>query len=72
MDMTKFERWYLRRVFCREVRQGYFHDLKIEGLYRLVREPCDQEFIEENRATMDVYLRERFEITQLKNVCHEP
>lgn len=63
--MTKFEEWFLRRVFRREVRQGYDHDKRITTLYAMIRKAAENEFTEDNAPTLSDFLAECFERTQL-------
>jgi hypothetical protein len=69
--MTRFEKWFIRRVFKRDFRQGPLHSANISNVYRLVREVCDAEFTEDNEPTRDAHLRECFESTQYKSVLSE-
>lgn len=62
--MNTLENWLVKRTMAKEVVQGWDHARKIEALYALVREVCEEEFTEDNAPTMDAFLRERFEATQ--------
>ena len=62
--MTKFEVWFMRRVFKREVRQGCDHTRRIAELYAMIREACNNEFTEDNSPTLDAYLQDVFNLTQ--------
>jgi len=59
--MNRFERWFLRRIIRREVRQGYTHDLRITALYREIHDAAKREFYEDNFSSRNEYLREWFE-----------
>lgn len=59
--MSRFEKWFLKRVFAREVRQGPTHDLRITNLYGMVREATENEFTEDNKPTRDAFLKECFQ-----------
>lgn len=59
--MNRFERWFLRRIIRREVRQGYTHDLRITALYREIHDAARREFYEDNVSSRNEYLREWFE-----------
>ena len=61
--MNRFERWFLKRVIAREVRQGN-HEPRIIELYSMIRRACDSEFFEDNIPTMDSFLQECFDKTQ--------
>lgn len=58
--MNIFERWFLTRIIKREVRQGYDHAQRIEGLYRLIYDAAKAEFYEDNAPTLTAFLVERF------------
>jgi len=59
--MSWFERWFLKRVFAREVQQGPDHPRRIADLYGMIREAAENEFTEDNKPSRDAYLREWFE-----------
>lgn len=61
--MSRFEQWFLRRVFAREVVQGYDHHMRITDLYQMIREAAESEFREDNVPTLNSFLRERFELS---------
>lgn len=58
--MNKFEKWFLKRVFRKQVVQGHDHDKRITELYTLIREAVENEFTEDNKPTRDDYLTEWF------------
>lgn len=58
--MTWFEKWFLHRVFRKEVRQGFDHSRHISELYALIREAAEREFFEDNAPTLDASLLEYF------------
>lgn len=60
-SLSKLELFLLRRLFAREVRQGWAHDKQIRQLFRLVTEAAMDEFTEDNKPTLDAFLREQFE-----------
>lgn len=62
--MTRFERWYIKRIFKREVVQGFDHDKRIQNLYQMIRDAAADEFTEDNESTRDSYLLEWFNMTQ--------
>lgn len=62
--MNKFQRWVLRHVFSALFKQGYTHQYNVAEVYDLIRETWESEFHEDNRATVDVVLREAFNATQ--------
>jgi len=59
--MTKFERWFLNRVIRKQVRQGFDHQQNIVELYEMIRVAAENEFTEDNVATMNSNLTEWFE-----------
>jgi hypothetical protein len=66
--MNKFERWFLKRIIKREVRQGYDHAAKHVALYQMIRDAHRAEFTEDNAVTADDFLQEQFEKTQSQNL----
>lgn len=60
--MTRFEQWLLRKIVRRNVRQGTSHLSNITEIYATVREACAEEFVEDNEATRNAMLLERFEV----------
>lgn len=65
--MNSFEKWFLKRIFKKQVRQGFDHDKRIAELYAMIREASRNEFTEDNEITADDYLREWFESTQFRS-----
>lgn len=59
--MNKIERYLLRRIIGREVRQGISHRDRITELYKMIQVACEQEFYEDNGATLNTFLSECFE-----------
>lgn len=59
--MNKIEKWFLNRIIEREVRQDYDHPKKITELYKMIRVACEEEFTEDNTATLNDFLTECFE-----------
>ena len=59
--MNWFERWILKRIFRKMVTQGAFHQRRIEYLYKMIREACEDEFTEETEPSLDAFLFECFE-----------
>ena len=62
--MTRFERWFIKRVMRREFVQGPAHAKNIENMYGMIRTVCEREFTEDTAPTLDAFLAERFESTQ--------
>lgn len=59
--MNSFERWMLRRIVRKEVRQDYDHDKKIAALFGMIISAARREFSEDNEPTSQAYLMEWFE-----------
>lgn len=59
--MTKFEKWMLRRIVKRLVIQSPCHPTNISDYYRIIQEAAQSEFFEDNKPTLDDFLRSRFE-----------
>lgn len=59
--MNAFERWFVRGVIRREVRQGYDHPQRIAGLFAMIVSAARDEFREDNEPTARFYLTEWFE-----------
>ncbi len=50
----------LRKIFKRNVIQSEHHESNIKEMYKLLREACEEQFTEDNRATLDNFLSECF------------
>jgi hypothetical protein len=61
--MNKFERWILKKIIAKQVRQGE-HYTNIQELYRLIRNAAVKEFLEDNTPTINSFLQEAFESVQ--------
>lgn len=59
--MTRFEHWFLARVFRKQVQQGFDHAQRITELYTMIRVAAEQEFYEDNVTSQNSYLTEWFE-----------
>lgn len=64
--MTRFDHWLLRKIVRRNVRQGTSHLSNITAIYATVREACAEEFVEDNEATRNAMLLERFEAARAR------
>lgn len=64
--MSPFERWFMKRIIRKEVRQGYDHQERITEMYRMIRVACEDEFYEDNLITQNAYLREWHEASLRK------
>lgn len=58
--MNWFERWILKGIIRKQVRQDYDHPEKIEALFSSIIQAARDEFTEDNRATQDEYLTDWF------------
>jgi hypothetical protein len=60
-NVTRFEKWLLKRIIQRIARQGPDHLNNITGVYRIVQNACQEEFTEDNRFTIDAMLKDCYE-----------
>ena len=51
--LTKFQILILRWIFGNAFIQSEFHERNIKKVFALIREACEEEFTEDNDATMD-------------------
>lgn len=61
--MTRFEQWVIR-ITRREVQQDHNTGKNIANLYRMIREACEDEFIDDGHVTLNFFLKEKFEEVQ--------
>jgi hypothetical protein len=61
INVNRFEKWFVERVIANEVKQDWDHTKKITGLYKMINGACQREFYEDNKPTLNGFLRERFE-----------
>ncbi len=54
--MSKIERWFLKRLCRRLVKQG--HEERIIAYYRIIHEAAEQEYTEDNIMTLNCFLSE--------------
>jgi hypothetical protein len=59
--MTRLKKWLLRRLIWGQIQQGPRHGQEITDLYRTIFEASRHEFNEDNPATLQAYLTERFD-----------
>jgi len=64
--MNWFEKWFLKSVFKKQVRQGYFHHSNIIELYTMINDAARDEFHEDNDATLKHFLQECFKTSLTK------
>ena len=57
-EMTKFEMWFLKRVIRKQVIQSEHHDRRITNLYTMIVDAARKEFYEDNKPTLDDFLKE--------------
>ena len=62
--MTKIEKFFLRVIFKKQVRQSASHAQQIAELYQMIHQAAREEFTEDNDVSLDAFLREVFESTQ--------
>lgn len=65
--MNAFDRWMLKRIIAKEVRQGPTHPRNIENLYGFIRRAVVEEFHETSRQSLQDYLMERFAMDQARD-----
>lgn len=58
--MNRFERWFLKRILCKQVKQGPRCHLHTIELYVMIKEAAEKEFTEDNSPTLSHYLKECF------------
>lgn len=58
--MTRFQQWMLRGIVREVVRQDGYQEQKITQLYAQIREAAEQEYYEDNKPTIDSFLKELF------------
>ena len=56
--MTRIEKWLLKRIVERNVRQGPTHMANMTEIFQLVKEVWAGEFTEDNEATVNATLQE--------------
>jgi len=59
--MNKLERWVLRSITRRAVIQGHDHARNIEEYFSIIVKEAREQFTEDNKPTIDGFLRDRFE-----------
>ncbi len=64
--MTRFERCMLKRIAKRLVVQGPDHKHNICEYYNIMAKAADLEFTEDNRPTLNAFLRSCFNIGEKK------
>ena len=65
--MNWFEKWFLKQVFKKQVRQGVFHHANIIELYTMIGNAARDEFHEDNDPTLKHFLKECFD-SSLNNI----
>lgn len=68
--MNKFERWFLSHIIRKQVRQGYDHPQRITEMYTMIRVAAEQEFTEDNMATINSCLSDWF-MASLRRALNE-
>ena len=65
--MTTFEKWFMKRIIKKEVRQGYDHDKRITAMYGMLMDAMRDEFTEDNIPTLNYNATEWFNNALLKS-----
>lgn len=72
--LSRIDKWLLRWICKRNIVQGWFHDKVLEELYGEIVRAARIEFYEDNRPTLDNYLKERhqraLDIIAKENTCN--
>jgi hypothetical protein len=58
--MKRFDKWLIKRIVRKNIRQNYYHDFEITEIYDSIFESCRSEFREKN-TDLKIYLKQRFE-----------
>lgn len=58
--MTDLERYFLERLFRKQVKQGIDHNVRIRELYTMIRLAAEEEFTEDNIDTLNEFLTRQF------------
>ena len=62
-QITRFERWMLKRIFKRIVIQSEHHQNNITETFQMMRDACNEQFTEDNAPTMDAFMLDCIEPT---------
>lgn len=62
--MNRIERWWLRRLLARELRDDFGYRERVARLYRLIREAAEQQFPLETPPALSSFLACQFETSQ--------
>ena len=65
--LNRFEKWILRGLLMKAVRQSQFHQRNIEYIYNMLYECVSEEFTEDSSITLEHFMSECFQ-KSLK--CH--
>jgi len=65
--MNWFEKWFLKQVFKKQVKQSFFHYANIIELYTMIGNVARDEFHEDNDPTLKQFLKECFD-SSLNNI----
>ncbi len=57
-QITKFEKWILRKIAKRIVIQSGYHRLNIIEYYTVITDATEMQFTEDNRVTLNHFLTE--------------
>jgi hypothetical protein len=58
--MNILERYFLERLFRKQVKQGAHHDARIRELYTMIRLAAEEEFTEDNTDILNEFLTRQF------------
>ena len=69
-EMTKFDRWFLKRLCRKIVKQGR-HSQRITEYYRIIMEAARKEFTEDTSPSLNSFMLECFEEAQKVKIKKE-
>ena len=58
--MSNLQRWILREIVRRIVRQGHWHEANVIEYYRIMNEALAREFTEDNTPTLRKFAEDCF------------
>lgn len=63
-ELSRFEKWIIRRIFKRAVIQSFCHKGNITEIYGIMHDECELQYKEDNAPTLDAFLHECFDASQ--------
>jgi len=59
--ISKFDKWILKLLFKKYVKQDHYHEYRIIKMYKMIREASRNEFIEDSDTSLNSFLKECFD-----------